>query len=133
MPACAAMACRLQGEPGFSLHPEEEKCEGGNAEEHGLEDSITGDELMEDENVDEDGTETEQAEIARFRHPDEDAAEELDHFDEGHVAGRSEGGEEARCRRAHRNLWHGSESEEDDAGGHNEEESEEGSSNDGRN
>ena len=57
---------------------------------------------MESEDVQDDRSEHEQTEVARFRDGDEDAAEDFADFDEGHETRRADGAEE-ECR--WRSLW----------------------------
>ncbi len=86
---------------------------------------------MEREDVHDDGTEDEQAEVARARDGDEDAAEHFQHLDEGQVARGAEGGHEVGRRRAFRRGRRGDELEQDDDAGGGEEKAEKDAGSDG--
>lgn len=116
-----------QTEEAVAFNPQ--KKQGGEADDddHGVEKALAiEDKLMVGEDVDDDGTEDQQAKVAGFGDDDEDGTDEFEDLDEGHVTRGTEGSHEHRSWRAFGKFWRFSELEKANDGGHEEEQTENG-------
>ena len=99
------------------LAPAHEKIrgQGGDDEQRWREEAFAlHDERVVGQDVHDDRSEHEQAEVPRARHRHQQSADDLEHLHESHITGRPESGREVGGRTALRQRWHRRELQQDD-------------------